>query len=389
MLKCLWEAYGRVSNLITVGQPGCGRAVTRLSPCSPPLTSASGKKVSSEVLGPCPTKSLAVLYCAVSGFALQLLQSRARANVHGGEFGRGLLRSGFLLEQDTVPTSFGIQEKTALGSFLQLCATLRRLWVPCAVVSSGATTARGMQAAPDHAFPSFQFIVVSAAVVEAPANHHKKAAEQQSIRKGTAGHPEKLLQWRAKFSLPVLPSQSPGRRQQDLGEKTSARRSGSSLQSRRNQKSSGKSSCSKRRQNWQCGKPGLQGRTKSHSRPSALEALRFPTLQPSPGERRPGRGGGRLETLSQQRRRRQQQPRWTDSSLTPFPHEPPRSSEGWNHSKHRGPYTSTSLRTRGGVNSSRGSFPALDAGIAAEGKVPGVVAIAVAVSQGAGRLLSC
>ncbi|XP_054064222.1 uncharacterized protein LOC128912409 [Rissa tridactyla] len=234
----------------------------------------------------------------------------------------------------------------------------------------------------------FQFIVVSAAVVEAPANCHKKAAEQQSIRKGTAGHPEKLLQWRAKFSLPVLPSQSPGRRQQDLGEKTSARRSGSSLQSRRNQRSSGKSSCSKRRRNWQCGKPGLQGRTKSHSRPSALEALRFPTLQPSPGERRPGRGGGRLETLSQQRRR-QQQPRWTDSSLTPFPHEPPRSSEGWSHSKHRGPYTSTSLRTRGGVNSSRGSFPALDAGIAAEGKVPGVVAIAVAVSQGAGRLLSC
>ncbi|XP_063177884.1 coiled-coil domain-containing protein 81-like [Chroicocephalus ridibundus] len=112
---------------------------------------------------------------------------------------------------------------TGLESKASRMALLRtRLWVPCAAVSGGAATARGMQAAPDRTFPSFRFVVISTAAAEALANRHKKAAEEQRIRRGTAGHPEKLLQRRAKFSLPVLPSQSPGRRQQDLGEKTSA-----------------------------------------------------------------------------------------------------------------------------------------------------------------------
>ncbi|XP_063178387.1 uncharacterized protein LOC134509713 isoform X2 [Chroicocephalus ridibundus] len=69
-----------------------------------------------------------------------------------------------------------------------------RLWVRCAVVSGGAATTWGMQAAPDRMFPSFRFVVISTVVVEALANQHKKAAEQQRIRRGTVWHPEKLLQ---------------------------------------------------------------------------------------------------------------------------------------------------------------------------------------------------
>ncbi|KAM7074674.1 coiled-coil domain-containing protein 81-like [Ciconia maguari] len=106
-----------------------------------------------------------------------------------------------------------------------------RLWMPAAAVCAGATTARGMQAAPAEAFPRFRFIVFSRAVAEAFSTWHKKAAESHKLRRrtgtgpccpGAQGHPDKLLQRRAKFSLPVLPSQGPGTRQQGTRKKSSA-----------------------------------------------------------------------------------------------------------------------------------------------------------------------
>ncbi|XP_053940279.1 coiled-coil domain-containing protein 81-like [Cuculus canorus] len=75
------------------------------------------------------------------------------------------------------------------------------LWMPGAAVSNGATTTRGMRAAPDRVFPRFQIIVTS--------------------RSGATA-PKKLLKKRERFCLPVLPSQRPGMREQEMGKKTSA-----------------------------------------------------------------------------------------------------------------------------------------------------------------------
>ncbi|XP_074995025.1 uncharacterized protein LOC142076665 isoform X1 [Calonectris borealis] len=121
---------------------------------------------------------------------------------------------------------------TGLASKASRIALLRtRLWMPGAAVSSGATTARETQAAPAHAFPRFQFLVIRGAVAKGFSTWHEKAAEKHKIRRGTGagpccpgaeGHPDKLLQRRVKLSLPVLPSQGPGTRQQDMGKETSA-----------------------------------------------------------------------------------------------------------------------------------------------------------------------
>ncbi|XP_065507697.1 coiled-coil domain-containing protein 81-like [Caloenas nicobarica] len=98
-----------------------------------------------------------------------------------------------------------------------------RLWMPAAAVCTGATTAQGMQAAPAHAFPRFQFIVTSRrAVARAFSTWHSKAAEKHAIRGDAEGRPGKLLQSRVKRSLPVLPNQGPGTGQQDTGKKPSA-----------------------------------------------------------------------------------------------------------------------------------------------------------------------
>lgn len=89
-----------MSNPVAVGQPGRGRPVRRLSPRSPALTSPLAKEVSVSfwVLA---LQEARQCYCAVAVFAVQLLQSRARANAHGGGFGRGGWRRGFLLAWET------------------------------------------------------------------------------------------------------------------------------------------------------------------------------------------------------------------------------------------------------------------------------------------------
>ncbi|XP_054660855.1 uncharacterized protein LOC129196912 [Grus americana] len=97
-----------------------------------------------------------------------------------------------------------------------------RLWMPGAEVSGGATTARGMQAAPAQAFPRFEFLVISRSVAKAFSTWHKKAAGKHRISRASQGCPDKLLQRRVKLSLPVLPSQGPGTRQPDMEKKTSA-----------------------------------------------------------------------------------------------------------------------------------------------------------------------
>ncbi|XP_054667266.1 uncharacterized protein LOC129200035 [Grus americana] len=97
-----------------------------------------------------------------------------------------------------------------------------RLWMPSAEVSGGATTARGMQAAPAQAFPRFEFLVISRSVAKAFSTWHKKASGKHRISRASQGCPDKLLQRRVKLSLPVLPSQGPGTRQPDMEKKTSA-----------------------------------------------------------------------------------------------------------------------------------------------------------------------
>ncbi|XP_037234809.1 uncharacterized protein LOC119144062 [Falco rusticolus] len=97
----------------------------------------------------------------------------------------------------------------------------KRLRMPGAAVSAGATSTRGMQAAPAHAFPRFCFTVVSRAVAKALSAWAKKAAAKSRLRQGAEAHPGKLLQRRRKLSLAALPSQGPGTRQKDLGKKTS------------------------------------------------------------------------------------------------------------------------------------------------------------------------
>ncbi|XP_051630133.1 coiled-coil domain-containing protein 81-like isoform X3 [Manacus candei] len=87
---------------------------------------------------------------------------------------------------------------------------LTRLCVPDAGLSDGATTAGGMQAAWAHSFPRFQL-----AVSEAFSTWHTKVAEKHRVRTGAQEHPDK-------FSLPMLPNQRPGMRQQEPGMKPSA-----------------------------------------------------------------------------------------------------------------------------------------------------------------------
>ncbi|XP_049683096.1 uncharacterized protein LOC126049964 isoform X1 [Accipiter gentilis] len=99
-----------------------------------------------------------------------------------------------------------------------------RLWMPGAAVSGGATAAQEMQAAPAHAFPRFQFLVISRSASKAFSAWHKKVAEKHRVRRGTEGSqaPDKLLERRVKYSLPALPNQGPGTRQQDTEKKPSA-----------------------------------------------------------------------------------------------------------------------------------------------------------------------
>ena len=52
-----------------------------------------------------------IIYNTVSVFAVQLLQSRARAKVHGGGSGRKVWRSGSLLEWETALLSLGAKRK--------------------------------------------------------------------------------------------------------------------------------------------------------------------------------------------------------------------------------------------------------------------------------------
>ncbi|XP_068886984.1 uncharacterized protein [Aphelocoma coerulescens] len=90
---------------------------------------------------------------------------------------------------------------------------LTRLWVPGSGVNNGVTTAQGMQAAQAHMFPRFQL-----AVSEAFSTQHTKVAEKHRVRTelppfpGEQEHP-------GKFSLPMLPNQRPGKRQQEPGPK--------------------------------------------------------------------------------------------------------------------------------------------------------------------------
>lgn len=113
-----------------------------------------------------------------------------------------------------------------------------------------------------HLLSRFQFIVFSRAVAKAFSTWHKKTAGKHRLRRGTVtcpccpggalahalvttahlkgtsprgcseellplpgtqGCPGKLLQRQVKLSLPVLPNQGPGRRQQDTDKKPSAR----------------------------------------------------------------------------------------------------------------------------------------------------------------------
>ncbi|XP_027521326.1 coiled-coil domain-containing protein 81-like isoform X4 [Corapipo altera] len=87
---------------------------------------------------------------------------------------------------------------------------LTRLCVPDAGLNDGATAAGGMQAAWAHSFPRFQF-----AVSEAFSTWHTKVAEKHRVRTGAQEHPDK-------FSLPMLPNQRPGMRQQEPGMKPPA-----------------------------------------------------------------------------------------------------------------------------------------------------------------------
>ncbi|XP_027526330.1 uncharacterized protein LOC113960774 isoform X4 [Neopelma chrysocephalum] len=87
---------------------------------------------------------------------------------------------------------------------------LTRLCVPGAGLNDGATAAGGMQAAWAHSFPRFQL-----AVSEAFSTWHTKVAEKHRVRTGAQEHPDK-------FSLPMLPNQRPGMRQQEPGMKPPA-----------------------------------------------------------------------------------------------------------------------------------------------------------------------
>ncbi|XP_052634912.1 coiled-coil domain-containing protein 81-like [Harpia harpyja] len=115
---------------------------------------------------------------------------------------------------------------TGLESKASRIALLRtRLWRPGAAVSGGATAAaQEMQAAAAHAFPRFQLLVISRSASKAFSTWHKKVAEKHRVRRGTEGSqvPDKLLQRRVKYSLPALPNQGPGTRQQDTEKKPSA-----------------------------------------------------------------------------------------------------------------------------------------------------------------------
>ncbi|XP_027751196.1 coiled-coil domain-containing protein 81-like isoform X4 [Empidonax traillii] len=87
---------------------------------------------------------------------------------------------------------------------------LTRLYMQDAGLSDGVTTAQGMQAAWAHSFPRFQL-----AVSEAFSTWHTKVAEKHRVRIGAQKHPDK-------FSLPMLPNQKPGMRQQEPGMKPPA-----------------------------------------------------------------------------------------------------------------------------------------------------------------------
>ncbi|KAM9250208.1 uncharacterized protein FYN16_014818 [Cariama cristata] len=111
---------------------------------------------------------------------------------------------------------------TGLESKASWIALLRtRLWMPGGVVSAGATTAQGMQAAPAHAFPRFQLRMIIRSVAKAFSTWHKKAAEKHRLRRGAEVHSDELLQRRVALSLPMLPSQGSGTTQEDTGKKPS------------------------------------------------------------------------------------------------------------------------------------------------------------------------
>ncbi|XP_056360192.1 coiled-coil domain-containing protein 81-like isoform X6 [Oenanthe melanoleuca] len=182
---------------------------------------------------------------------------------------------------------------------------LTRLNVLGSGVNNGVATVQGVQA---HMFPRFQL-----AVSEDFSTQPTKAAEKQLVKTGEKEHP-------GNFSLPILPYQRPGMRQQEPGPKPPARY-------------------------------------------SAFEVLGHPTVHPSSQERGSLGGGGGLEPPSPQRKCQR------DSSLGPdtFPHEPSRCSVGWSHIRHGGTSSCSWLRTTGDGRSSRGSSAAPSAGPACKG----------------------
>ncbi|KAM9250210.1 uncharacterized protein FYN16_014821 [Cariama cristata] len=113
----------------------------------------------------------------------------------------------------------GLESK---ASWIALFPT--RLWMPGGVVSAGATTAQGMQAAPAHAFPRFQLRVISRAVAKAFSTWHKKAAEKHRLRREAVDARWSGLRWSnhrsgdAGCSCPRVPKVSVAGDQQSSGQ---------------------------------------------------------------------------------------------------------------------------------------------------------------------------
>jgi len=130
-------------------QPGCGRPLTCLSPCSPPLLSVLAKRCP----GSLPLQKawqkvflhgLSILLC------VSFRAEQRSSNVRGRGLGRWFWRDALFWHrrQFFFPANES-HEKTALETCIQqVCIPLQRIWLKHSAGFSPETTAHGIQVFP-------------------------------------------------------------------------------------------------------------------------------------------------------------------------------------------------------------------------------------------------